>query len=151
MLMKFTVVFALIFALLLASKHSAFPFTNKIQSYRLSKQDSASFPSLKPFVARSSVLFANAEYHVNSEGSKVLENYFLLVIGVAIATSSFPYLLDNITNSNATAANRQIYIIALLLLKRIYLYFTSYLTLVISAERSASAFDVGKLGEVCEE
>ena len=77
-----------------------------------------------------------------------VQDYSIILIGLPLISTIFPFFLDQITDPNTFSSDRQIYIIALLLSKRIFLYWTAFVALVISAERSASTVDENGLGKV---
>lgn len=89
--------------------------------------------------------------HEAREPSKTIQyirDYSIILIGLPLISTIFPYFLDRITDPNTFSSERQIYIIALLLSKRIFLYWTAFIALVISAERSASTMNDTALGKV---
>ena len=89
--------------------------------------------------------------HEAREPSKTIQyirDYSIIIIGLPLISTIFPYFLDRITDPNTFSSERQIYIIALLVSKRIFLYWTAFVALVISAERSASTMNDTALGKV---
>lgn len=94
---------------------------------------------------------SHGEHEAVREPSKTLQyirDYSIILIGLPLISAVFPYFLDRITDPNTFSSERQIYIIALLLSKRIFLYWTAFAALVISAERSASTENDTGLGKV---
>ena len=130
--------FPLLVLLLLASSTISFKF---LSSIKRSVQ-------IKPQSSRTSLYNLNnqatTENKVENLKKQLLTNVFLLP---PLLSVTLPTLFSHISDPSITSSDRQFSVLALLLFKRLYLYFVAYTTLDITSKLAGTNYITG-LGEV---
>jgi hypothetical protein len=71
-----------------------------------------------------------------NNSSSIVSDYVNLILTLPVLSLIIPYLLNGVVDTSTTTIQRQYFILALLIFKRVYLYATGYLTLKIASRRS---------------